>query len=98
MDDACRIKSNRTALQNIFYQFVIVITQGMTWTRLFYVKNLEKAFSRVVPGKERTELPINLRYQAQIRKEFRSAGVPWIYNLTEPKMNPRDKRPKSKKR
>ncbi len=25
------------------------------------------------------------------------AGVPWIYNLTEPKPNPRDKHPKAKK-
>jgi hypothetical protein len=25
------------------------------------------------------------------------AGVPWIYNLTEPKLNPRDKPPKVKK-
>jgi hypothetical protein len=25
------------------------------------------------------------------------AGVPWIYNLTEGKTNPRDKRPKTQK-
>lgn len=53
----------------------------MTWTRLFYVKNLEQAFKRVIPGQERIELPISKRYQAQIRKEFRVAGVPWIYDL-----------------
>lgn len=69
----------------------------MTWTRLFYVKNLEKAFKRVIPGKEPVELPISKRYQAEIRKEFRMAGVPWIYNLSQPKLNPRDKPPKAKK-
>lgn len=70
----------------------------MTWTRLFYVKNITKAFSRVIPGAEREELAISKRYQAQIRKEFRMAGVPWIYDLKPPKENPRDRRPKSKKR
>jgi len=53
----------------------------MTWTRLFYVKNLNSAFKRVVPGVARGELPISKRYQAEIRKEFRMAGVPWIYGL-----------------
>lgn len=77
---------------------LLIITLIMTWTRLFYVKNLEKAFLRVIPGRERTELPISKRYQAEIRKEFRMAGVPWIYGLTEPKTNPRDIRPKSRKR
>ena len=70
----------------------------MTWTRLFHVKNIDLAFKRVIPGRERPELAISKRCQAQIRKEFRLAGVPWIYNLNEPKSNPRDKRPKSKKR
>jgi hypothetical protein len=70
----------------------------MTWTKLLYVKNLEKAFTRAIPGRERAELPINSRYQAEIRKEFRLAGVPWIYNLAEPKINPRDRQPKTKKR
>lgn len=70
----------------------------MTWTRLFYVKSLEHAFKRVVPGKERTELPISKRYQAQIKKEFRVAGVPWIYDLKEPTINPRDRRPKPQKK
>lgn len=70
----------------------------MTWTRLFHVKNIEKAFSRVIPGVQRQELAINKRYQAQIRKEFRIAGVPWIYDLKPALPNPRDKRPKSKKR
>lgn len=40
----------------------------MTWTRLFYIKNLERAFQRVIPGQERVELPISKRYQAEIRK------------------------------
>jgi hypothetical protein len=43
-------------------------------------------------------LAISKRYQAQIRKEFRLAGVPWIYDLQPPKENPRDRRPKSKRR
>lgn len=77
---------------------LLIITLIMTWTKLFYVKNLEKAFLRVIPGRERTELPISKRYQAEIRKEFRMAGVPWIYGLTELKTNPRDIRPKSRKR
>lgn len=70
----------------------------MTWTRLFHVKNIEKAFARVIPGVQRQELAINKRYQAQICKEFRLAGVPWIYDLKPALPNPRDKRPKSKKR
>lgn len=70
----------------------------MTWTRLFYVNNISKAFKRVLPGATREELPISKRYQAQIRKEFRMAGVPWIYDLKPAPQNPRDRRPKSKKR
>lgn len=70
----------------------------MTWTRLFYIKSIEQAFQRVVPGTPRVELPINKRYQAQIKKEFRLAGVPWIYNLETPKINPRDLKPKTKRR
>jgi hypothetical protein len=41
---------------------------------------------------------VSKRYQAQIKKEFRLAGVPFIYDLKPEKMNPRDKRPKPKKR
>lgn len=70
----------------------------MTWTRLFYIKNLEQAFKRVIPGKDRIELPVSKRYQAQIKKEFRLAGVPFIYDLQPEKRNPRDVRPKPKKR
>jgi len=53
----------------------------MTWTRLFYVKNVGKAFERVIPGVQREELAISKRYQAMIRKEFRLAGVPWIHGI-----------------
>ena len=42
----------------------IYFTLIMTWTRLFYVKNLELAFKRVIPGRERKELQISKRYQA----------------------------------
>ena len=69
----------------------------MAWTRLFHVKDLSKAFARVIPSQPLTELVINKRYQAMIRKEFRLAGVPWIYNLKEPRLNPRDKKPKGTK-
>jgi len=34
----------------------------MTWTRLFYLKSMEKAFKRVIPGKEMKELNITKRY------------------------------------
>ena len=40
---------------------------------------------------------INKRYQAMIRKQFRLNGVPWIYNLQQPKQNPRDIKPKERK-
>lgn len=32
-----------------------------------------------------------------MKKQFRSYGVPWIYNLEQPKGNPRDKKPKQRK-
>ena len=70
----------------------------MTWTRLFHIKNFEQALKRVVPNKPRTELAVSSRYQAEIRKEFRLAGVPWIYNMQPLRPNPRDQRPKPKKR
>jgi hypothetical protein len=63
-----------------------------------YIKGIETAFRRVIPGKDRVDLPISKRYQAEIRKEFRLAGVPFIYNLEAPKTNPRDLKPKPKKR
>lgn len=33
-----------------------------------------------------------------MKKQFRSYGVPWIYNLQQPKANPRDKKPKQGKK
>lgn len=33
-----------------------------------------------------------------MRKQFRIHGVPWIYDLKQEKMNPRDKKPKTAKR
>ena len=66
----------------------------MTWTRLMYIKNMEKAMQRVIPGQIMTELPISKRYQGELRKQFRIAGVPWIYNLEKAKPHHRDRKPK----
>lgn len=70
----------------------------MTWTRLFHLTSLKGALKRTTALSQTTEFPISKRYQAQIRKEFRLAGVPWIYDLREQAPNPRDRRPKPKKR
>jgi hypothetical protein len=66
----------------------------MTWTRLLYIKNMKKAMCRVIPGRPMEELPISKRYQGELRKQFRIAGVPWLYELKEPKPHHRDRRPK----
>lgn len=40
----------------------------MTWTRLLYIKNMQKAMRRVIPGEVMQELPISKRYQGELRK------------------------------
>lgn len=70
----------------------------MTWTRLFHIRNVEKAFKRVIPGAPREELAVSKRYQAEMAKLFRINGVPWLYDLKPEAFNPRDKKPKTKKR
>ena len=70
----------------------------MTWSRLFHIQSLQLAMQRVLPNMPRPELHVSKRYQAQIRKQFRLNGIPWVYHLQEPAENPRNKKPKIKKR
>ena len=86
----------------LFYFFItflaLIINTFMTWSRLFHIKSLQLAMQRVVPNLPLPELHVSKRYQAQIRKQFRLHGIPWVYDLDYPKQNPRDKKPKTKKR
>jgi hypothetical protein len=70
----------------------------MTWSRLFHIKDINKAMARVIPGRPLEELAISKKYQAQMAKLYRLNGVPWIYNLKPEALNPRDKTPRPKRR
>lgn len=53
---------------------------------------------RVIPDRPREQLVISRRYQAELRKQFRANGVPWLYELKAPKEHHRDRKPKPSKR
>ena len=46
-------KINKVLVNVVFTKFIIINFVLMTWTRLFYIKDINKAMKRVIPGELR---------------------------------------------
>lgn len=69
----------------------------MVWTKLLHTNIASAIKPSVVDGKWYRPV-ISARYKATLKKEFRLAGVPWIYESNALSLNnPRDKKPKGHK-
>lgn len=68
----------------------------MVWTKLIHC-DLATAIKPMFKNGSWHKPIISGRYKAMVKKEFRIAGLPWLYEPPSTKMNPRDKAPKMKK-
>ena len=67
------------------------------WTKLLHV-NIGKAIKPQIVDGARHRAVISARYKAMLKKQYRIAGVPWIYESNvSTAVNPRHKKPKGHK-
>mmetsp|Transcript_10147 Transcript_10147/g.8681 ORF Transcript_10147/g.8681 Transcript_10147/m.8681 type:complete len:88 (-) Transcript_10147:286-549(-) len=65
------------------------------WTRLMWIDLPNALKSQKVNGKWHSPI-LSGRYRHLLRRQFKVAGVPWIYENKVQKKNPRHKKPKGK--